>query len=80
MLSSVPVASGEIRPVTMMVAMPLAGRLTVVATLAVPLATPQLPGGIAAQVQVTPVTAGGGWSVTGAPVTGLGPAFSTVMV
>ena len=75
-----PVALGERVPVAVKVAVPPTSRFTVVAMLPLPLAAEQLEPAEAAQVQLIPVKLAGKVSVTDAPVTGLGPAFETVMV
>jgi hypothetical protein len=77
--ASVPVAPGATVPVSVNVAVPPGGRPTAAAM-------PPLPDGgqvapdDAAQVQLTPVSAAGGASVTGAADTGDGPAFAVTIV
>ena len=79
-LVRVPVALKDRVPVAVKVAVPPTARFTVVAMLPLPLAAAQLEPAEAVQVQVTPVRLAGKVSVTEAPVTGLGPAFETVIV
>ena len=77
---TMPVAAGLTVPVARIVASAPAGRSTVVAMGADPLAAPQLPPAVAAHVHVTGPSCAGNVSVTAAPTTGLGPALCTVIV
>ena len=79
-LVRVPVALEERVPVAVNVAVPPTARFTVVAMLPLPLAAAQLEPAEAVQVQAIPVRLAGKVSTTDAPVTGLGPAFETVIV
>ncbi len=79
-LARVPMASGATVPVATKVADAPAGRSTVVAMGPEPLAVPQTPPSVALHVHVTPVSTAGNVSLTGAPVTVLGPALATVIV
>ena len=79
-LVRVPVALEERIPVAVNVAVPPTARFTVVAMLPLPLAAAQLEPAEAVQVQAIPVRLAGKVSTTDAPVTGLGPAFETVIV
>lgn len=80
-LTSVPVAAGEIVPVTTRVALPPASRSSVVATLPEPEEAPHAPtAGGTAHVQEAAEMVPGRTSLTVAPETSEGPRFDTVTV
>ncbi len=79
-LTRLPVAAALMLAVTVNVAVPFTGRLTVVLMLPLPLAAVQLDPADAAHVHVAAVIAAGKVSVTAALVTELGPLLVTVTV
>jgi hypothetical protein len=76
---SVPVISPDRVAVIVKVAVPLTGRSTVVPTLPAPFAAPHCPPADATQLQEAFVSAAGKLSVTGAPITALGPLLVTTI-
>src|SRR3989442_135031 len=75
-----PVAIAATVALTVNVAIPPTGRLTVVPMSPLPEAEPHEPPAEPPQVQLTPVRVAGMVSVTVAPVTELGPAFEATLV
>ncbi len=72
--------SGESVPLAVKTAEPPAGRSTRALIVPAPCVERQTAPGDATQVHVTAVSSIGNVSCTGAPITGLGPAFATVIV